>query len=65
MSLSLYDRMFEFFFNLDVLRVLKSFEASRECKSVSRACQACLKDVSWMFQGCFRHGINTHPATGI
>lgn len=31
MSLSLYDRMFKFVFNLDVFRVLKSFEASREC----------------------------------
>ena len=31
MSLSLYDRMFKFFFNLDVFRVLKSFEASRVC----------------------------------
>ena len=28
---SLYDRMFEFIFNLDVFRVLKSFKASREC----------------------------------
>ena len=28
---SLYDCMFEFIFNLDVFRVLKSFEASREC----------------------------------
>ena len=28
---SLYDRMFEFIFNLYVYRVLKSFKASREC----------------------------------
>ena len=52
-------------FFLMYLECWKSFEASRECKSVSRACQACLKDVSWMFQGCFRHGINTHQATRI
>ena len=64
MALSPYVRMLIFFF-LMYLECWKSFEASRECKSVSRACQACLKDVSWMFQGCFRHGINTHQATRI
>ena len=59
MSLSPYVRKFLFFFNLDVFRVLKIIQG---IKGVSRTCQACFKDVSWMFQGCFRHGINTHQA---
>ena len=62
MSLSPYVRKFLFFFNLDVFRVLKIIQG---IKGVSRTCQACFKDVSWMFQGCFRHGINTHQATRI